>query len=298
LHWRDFSNNSSLEQPRSHWRGFFKQQEYGKAELSHWRGFFKQLMSGKAALSHWRGLLKQLKSGKSALSHWRGFFKQLKSGKAALLKWRGFSNNSSLERPRHCTDAAFSNNSSMQKPRSPPDAKYWHIWTMHILCFDNVRTIYIWITHLVIDGGDGLAGYGVSQHCWGQGSTNPPCFSFMTDQLGDKHDEQYCCEKDTASRDISHGSSRAEINTETVMMWSTVVKMFNLEPNMMSSTVVKEDTASHDICHGSGITEIITETIMTRSTVVYKNKVATSSDIVCIKQHDGFLQNYVITRED
>jgi hypothetical protein len=105
--------------------------------------------------------------------------------------------------------------------------------------------------------------------------------------------------KDTASRDIIHGSSRAEINTETIMMCSTVVKMFNLEPNMVSSTVVKKDTASHDLCHGSSRAEIIMETIMMRSTVVYKNKLATSSEIVCIKQHNGFLQNYVImTRED
>ena len=94
-------------------------------------------------------------------------------------------------------------------------------------------------------------------------------------------------EKDTASCDISHGSSRAKINMENIMRHGTVVKNLNLEQIMMSSTVFnKEDTASHDTSHGSSRAKTTnTETIMRRNLVPTKN--ATSSDIVC-KERRGF----------
>jgi hypothetical protein len=95
--------------------------------------------------------------------------------------------------------------------------------------------------------------------------------------------------KDTASRDITHGSSRAKINTETIMRHSTVVKNVNLEPIMMSSTVVKKDTASRAISYGSSRAKINTETIMRRSTVLTKD--AASSDIVCTERR-GFQHAY------
>ncbi len=39
--------------------------------------------------------------------------------------------------------------------------------------------------------------------------------------------------EDTASYDVSHGSSRSEINGETIMRRSTVVKTDNAETIMM-----------------------------------------------------------------
>ena len=49
--------------------------------------------------------------------------------------------------------------------------------------------------------------------------------------------------RDTASRK-RYGSSRAEINTETIMWRSTVENKGKMEPIMSHSTVVKRDTAS------------------------------------------------------
>jgi hypothetical protein len=68
--------------------------------------------------------------------------------------------------------------------------------------------------------------------------------------------------KDTASYDVVHGSSRFEINGETIMRCSTVVKNNNAETIMMRSTVVKKDTTSYDIVHGSSRSEINGETII------------------------------------
>jgi hypothetical protein len=82
--------------------------------------------------------------------------------------------------------------------------------------------------------------------------------------------------KDTASVDVVHGSSRSEINRETIMRRSTVVKNNNAETIMMHSTAVKKDTASYDIVHGSSRSEINGETIMRRSTVVKNDKAAIS----------------------
>ena len=67
--------------------------------------------------------------------------------------------------------------------------------------------------------------------------------------------------KDTGSRGIVHGTSRAESNKETIMMRSTVVKKDNEEMNMMRSTVVKKDTGSRDIVHGTSRAESNKETI-------------------------------------
>jgi hypothetical protein len=82
--------------------------------------------------------------------------------------------------------------------------------------------------------------------------------------------------KDTASCDIVHGSSRFEINGETIMRRSTVVKKGNVETIMRHSTGVKKDTASCDIVHGSSRSGINWETIMRRSTVLKKDKAAIS----------------------
>ena len=82
--------------------------------------------------------------------------------------------------------------------------------------------------------------------------------------------------KDTASDDIVHGSSRSEINGETIMRLSTLVKNNNAETIMMHSTVVKKDTTSFDVFHGSSRFEIYRETIMRHSTVVKNNKAAIS----------------------
>jgi hypothetical protein len=57
--------------------------------------------------------------------------------------------------------------------------------------------------------------------------------------------------KDTASCDIVHGSSRSQINGETIRRRSTVAKKDSMETIMSRSTVVKKDTASCDIVHGS-----------------------------------------------
>jgi hypothetical protein len=74
--------------------------------------------------------------------------------------------------------------------------------------------------------------------------------------------------KDTASRDLVHGSSRAESNAETIMRRSTVVNMDNRDLIMSHSTVVKKDTASRDLVHGSSRAEINVEMNMRHSTVV------------------------------
>ncbi len=74
--------------------------------------------------------------------------------------------------------------------------------------------------------------------------------------------------KDTASCDIVHGSSRSEINGETIMRRSTVGNKDSEETFVRRSTVVKKDTASCDVVHGSSRSEINGETIMRRSTVV------------------------------
>ena len=67
---------------------------------------------------------------------------------------------------------------------------------------------------------------------------------------------------DTASCDNVHGSSRSEINGETVVRRRTIVNKDNGETSRMSSTVVKKDTASCDIVHGSSRSKINGETIM------------------------------------
>jgi hypothetical protein len=74
--------------------------------------------------------------------------------------------------------------------------------------------------------------------------------------------------KDTASRDLVHGSSRAEIKVETIMRRTTVVNMDNRELIMSHSTVVKKDTASRDLVHGSSRAEINAEMNMRHSTAV------------------------------
>jgi hypothetical protein len=96
--------------------------------------------------------------------------------------------------------------------------------------------------------------------------------------------------KDSASDDVVHGSSRSEINGETIMRLSTVVKNDNAETIMMRSTVVKKDTASYDVVHGSSRSEINGETIMRHSTVVKNNKAAISD--VDSAERRGFQHAY------
>jgi hypothetical protein len=95
--------------------------------------------------------------------------------------------------------------------------------------------------------------------------------------------------KDTASHDIVLGSSRAEINAETIMWRSTVGNKDNWETIMNHSTVVKKDTASHDIVHGSSRAEINAEMNMKCTAVVQDN--ATMSYIVNEKKR-GFQHVY------
>ena len=75
--------------------------------------------------------------------------------------------------------------------------------------------------------------------------------------------------RDTASRK-RYGSSRAEINTETIMWCSTVENKDKMEPIMSHSTVVKRDTASRKR-YGSSRAEINMEMNMKRSTLVQDN---------------------------
>jgi hypothetical protein len=72
--------------------------------------------------------------------------------------------------------------------------------------------------------------------------------------------------RDTASRE-RNGSSRAEINAETIMWRSTVENKDKMEPIMSHSTVVKRDTASRER-HGSSRAEINLEMNMKHSTLV------------------------------
>jgi hypothetical protein len=74
--------------------------------------------------------------------------------------------------------------------------------------------------------------------------------------------------KDTASRK-RYGSSRAEINEETLLRSSTVVNE-DREPIMSHSTVVKKDTASRKR-YGSSRAEINEEMNMRRSTVLQQD---------------------------
>ena len=100
--------------------------------------------------------------------------------------------------------------------------------------------------------------------------------------------------KDTGSRGIVHGTSRAENNRETIVMRREVVKKDNSEMNMMrSSTVVKKDTGSRGIVHGTSRAENNRETIMNQSTIV-ENEFA-SSDMV-FNEKRGFHHVYASSK--
>ena len=96
--------------------------------------------------------------------------------------------------------------------------------------------------------------------------------------------------QDTASRDNSRGSRSSNLNSEPIMIQSTVDNTgSNKEMNAFSSTVVKKDIASREECRRSRRSNNKLETITKRSTVV---KIKTSSAKNEIMGKRGFQHLY------
>jgi len=87
--------------------------------------------------------------------------------------------------------------------------------------------------------------------------------------------------QDTASRDSSRGSRSSNINSEHMMIHSTVdTTGSNKELHGISSTVVKKETASREECCRGRSSNIKLETITKRSTVVKQTKNAANNEIM------------------
>lgn len=87
--------------------------------------------------------------------------------------------------------------------------------------------------------------------------------------------------QDTASCDVSRGSRSSNLNSEPIMIHSTVDSTgSNKEMNVTSSTVLKKDTASQEECRRSRRSNIKLETIKKRSTVVKIDSSASSNEIM------------------